>query len=150
MSTRENLMADFESQMAAAVRVAYPWVETGATRDIPADLKTVDDVSPEATPLTFIDEGEETYPEYENGWTKCRLSLKLTGVVKRQDRLSGPMSTIANNFLAVMQKAAWNYKHPSISVTVLTDGPSAPNAGPGQARPYLDIALVYFINDKEP
>lgn len=150
MSTRETIVADLEAKMAAAIRTAYPWVALGCARDIPGDPKTVDDVSPENTPLVVMDEGSEEYPESENGWTKVKLPIRFRGILRRHNRLVGSMATNANLLLAVMQKAAWGYRHATLSVAVLSDGPSPKYEGPGWAFVDLNIALVYVIKDSDP
>lgn len=149
-NTREAIVSNLEATMKAAIIAAYPWVGTGCSRDVPEDLKAVDEISPENTPLVYLEEGDEDYPESENGWTRVLLPIHLTGVLKRQERLPGKMATIGNNLLAVMLKAAWNYTYPNLDVMVTAGGKSSVNKGPGQARVGVDINLSFVVSDLDP
>lgn len=150
MSTRETLMAALETSMAAEVKAAYSWVQVGCTREVPGDLRVVDQLSPEATPLVYLEEGDETYPEYANGLTRIKLPVMLTGVLKRSENISGNLQSRANELLAALQKAAWGWKHPTIPIEITADGPSITNVGPDQARVGVDIALWFWVKDSAP
>jgi hypothetical protein len=152
MSTRETLMVQFAADIATSVKAAYPWAPVGCTRELPGDLRQVDQLSPESTPLVYIEEGDEEYPESENGWTRLKLPVMLTGVIKRSTKVTGSMQTAANLLLAIMQKAAWAWTSgvPGCDVTVTTEGPSVTNCGPDQARVGVDIALSFTIQDTNP
>jgi hypothetical protein len=150
MSTRETICAQFAADMATAIKAAYPWAPVGCSRELPGDPRVVDQISPESTPLVYCEEGDEEYPEYANGLTRVKLPIMLTGVLRRSARIAGPMQTAANNLLAVVQRTAWNWKHQTIPIEVLTAGPSPTNCGPDQARVGVDVAILFWIDDKNP
>lgn len=150
MSRREEIVEDFEATMKTAILAAYQWVETGATREVPTDTQNFDDVSPENTPLVLIQEGPEEVIDSENGWSRLRVPIGCSGIIRRTEHVIGPMAKAANELLAVMQKTAWCYRNQTYDVAVTAGGPSPQNAGPALAVPGIEIFLDFMVEDSNP